>query len=265
MLATALSVGSGGSGGLFAPSLVIGGFLGGVMGSLFKMLYPETAGCVGVYIIVGMGCFFAAAANVPLASIIMVAEMTGDYNILPPAFLASILAYVVSGEGSIYEQQVEEQFRSPFHEREIVAGLLSRLTVGRVAVPDTHVVSLNDSVMKAEEIMRECKRLALPVINENGRYVGIVTAMDVMAIPPERMFDTRVKDIVRCKFVFVTPECSLLDALYKMLKFEFPELPVINRETRELMGEVSLRDILKYFHYRTEEYFRELKIKVTKR
>ncbi len=263
IFATAFSVGSGGPGGLFAPSVVVGGFLGGVVGSIFRIMAPELAGDVGVYIIVGMGCFFAAAANVPLASIIMVAEMTGDYNILPPAFLASILAYLVSGERSIYEKQVEEQFRSPFHEREIVTGLLSYLKVKRIAVPDTHVVSVNDSVIKAEEIMRKHERLALPVLDEDGKYVGIITAMDIMAVPPEKIRETKVKDFVRCKFIFVTPECSLLDALYKMLRFEIPELPVIDRETKSLVGEISLRDILKYFHYRAEEYFRELKMKIS--
>ena len=261
MIATSLSVGSGGSGGLFAPSLVIGGFLGGVVGYVFHEMFPQYIDEPGVFILVGMGCFFAAAAKVPLASIIMVAEMTGDYNILAPAFLASVIAYLVSGDASIYEKQIDVRIHSPLHEREFIATFLGRLKVEEIAIPDIRVVREDMRLDMLERVFRESDRLALPVINKEGKYVGIVAVDDLFSIPIELRANKYVRDIVKCKFVCVDPKDSLLTALYKMVEHELPELPVVDMRTKELRGEVSFRDVIKLLHYSAEEYFGELKIK----
>ncbi len=262
IISTSLTVGSGGSGGLFAPSLVIGGFLGGAFAYILYIILPppliEYIGPIGIYILIGMGCFFAAAAKVPLASIIMVAEMTGDYNVLPAAFLASILAYLISGEESIYEQ-LDTRYISPIHEGEIIAGLLESLKVGRIATPDVTIIRDDATIREAEGIFIKSHRLALPVVNAEGRFIGIVTLEDILSIPPEEWDIRRIHDIVRCKFMFVHPDNSLLTALYKILTHEIPEIPVVDRRTGGLIGEVSFRDIMKYLHYRVEEYFRKLR------
>lgn len=261
MITTSLTVGSGGSGGLFAPSLVIGGFLGGVVGFFFHEMAPQYVGEPGVYILVGMGCFFAAAAKVPIASIIMVAEMTGDYNILAPAFLASILAYFISGDESIYQKQIDVRIHSPLHEREFVAEFLGGLRVRAISIPDIRVVREDVSLVELERIFSESGRLALPVVDKEDNYLGIVMIGQLIYITPEKRKTMKVKDIIQCKFVYVYPEDSLLVALYKMLKNELPELPVVDRKTRKLIGEISFRDIVKILHYKAEEYFKELRTK----
>ncbi len=261
MIVTSLTVGSGGSGGLFAPSLVIGGFLGGVVGFLLNEVAPGYAGELGAYILVGMGCFFAAAAKVPIASIVMVAEMTWDYNILAPAFLASIVAYFVSGDETIYEKQIDIRMHSPLHEREFVAEFLSSLIVENIAVPDIHVANEKLSLIELERVFSDTKRMALPVVDDEGNYLGIVTVGQLMYIPPSKWEKMRVRDIIQCKFVYVYPKDSVLIALYKMLKNELPELPVVDKKTGKLIGEISFRDIIKILHYKAEEYFEELRTK----
>lgn len=258
MVATALSVGSGGSGGMFAPSLVIGGFMGGAIGIFFNELFPGNAGNVEIYIIIGMGSFFAAAAKVPLASIIMVAEMTGDYNVLPAAFLASIIAYLVSGDSSIYEQ-LDARYSSPIHEGEFIAGVLERLKVKNIVVPDTLVVLEDMTIRKLEEIFVRSHRLAIPVVSKDEKFIGIVKIEDVLSVPPEYWDQRKARDIIRCKFISVNPDDSLLVALYNILMYELPEIPVVDPKTKELMGEVSFRDIIKFIHYKVEEYFQSLK------
>ncbi|HEV7129768.1 MAG TPA: chloride channel protein, partial [Ktedonobacterales bacterium] len=109
ILTTALTIGSGGSGGVFGPGMVIGGFLGGALWSGLHTLMPWMLGNTppGAFVVVGMGAFFGGIAKAPLAVILMVAEMTGEYSLIVPAMLATMVAYLVTGETSIYESQVD--------------------------------------------------------------------------------------------------------------------------------------------------------------
>jgi len=115
MLATAFTVASGGSGGVFAPGLFIGAYIGASLGTLFKYLLPNITSSTSSFIIVGMASFFAAAGKTPLAMIVMTAELTGDLQILPAAMVAVAVSYMVSGESSIYRSQVATRSESPAH------------------------------------------------------------------------------------------------------------------------------------------------------
>lgn len=115
IIATSLTISSGGSGGVFAPSLVIGGMLGGVIGMVFNILFPTVAPAPGAFIVVGMAAFFAGAAHVPIASMIMVAEMTGNYELLIPAMIACAISHLSVWRWTIYEKQVPTRTDSPAH------------------------------------------------------------------------------------------------------------------------------------------------------
>lgn len=111
LLATCFTVSSGGSGGIFMPSLFIGASFGALMGILFHMLLPGTVKFPIVYALIGMAALFAGAGKVPLTSIVMVTELTGGYSLLVPTTLASAISYVVSGPMTIYEAQIIERER----------------------------------------------------------------------------------------------------------------------------------------------------------
>ncbi len=141
MAALSLTVGSGGSGGVFAPSLFVGAMLGGLF-SGFSHHGP------GGLVIVGMAAVFAGAARVPIATLLMVAEMTGGYQLLVPAGLAVMLSYIIqlrlSGYmryGSLYEAQVAGRADSPAHQAEHVEIAMRLLDLGKVSMPAevTHV------------------------------------------------------------------------------------------------------------------------------
>jgi chloride channel protein, CIC family len=107
MLATSLTIGSGGSAGVFGPSMVIGGLLGAFVGSIFHSFGLFTWIDVSSISIVGMVAFFSATAKTPLSTIIMGSEMTGGYALLAPMMLATFIAYAVSGQNnSIFKSQV---------------------------------------------------------------------------------------------------------------------------------------------------------------
>ena len=105
MLATVITLGSGGSGGIFAPSLFMGAMLGSAFGQLANQVFPELTASSGAYALVGMAAFFSGAAHAPITAILILFEMTGDYNIILPLMLATVVSTLVSrmiSEESIY-------------------------------------------------------------------------------------------------------------------------------------------------------------------
>lgn len=137
ILALALTISSGGSGGVFAPSLFIGAMLGGVMAQIFHQ--PPAP-----FVIVGMGAVFAGAARVPVATLLMVTEMTGDYDLLVAAGLAVMLSYLIEVNLSarfkyisLYEAQVPGRPDSPAHQVEQVEAAIRLLADENVSVPKT--------------------------------------------------------------------------------------------------------------------------------
>jgi CIC family chloride channel protein len=105
ILTTSLTIGSGGSGGVFGPSMVIGGCGGGALGVLFNHLWPGLVPHPASFVIVGMAGFFAAAAKTPFSTIIIVSEMTGGYFLLLPSLWVCTIAFILSDEQSIYSSQ----------------------------------------------------------------------------------------------------------------------------------------------------------------
>jgi len=137
MIAMSLTVSSGGSGGVFAPSLFVGAMLGGVLATLLHQ--PPAA-----YVIVGMAAVFAGAARVPMATMLMVTEMTGGYRLLAPAALAVMLSYLIQVTlsqnrkyKSLYEAQVGSRADSPAHHVEHVQAALRLLNERKIELPST--------------------------------------------------------------------------------------------------------------------------------
>ena len=109
ILTTSLTIGSGGSGGVFGPSMVIGGSAGAAMGLLFQWIWPQMHVQPISFMIVGMAGFFAAAAKTPFSTLVMVCELTGDYRLIVPALWVCTLAFFLSDEQSLYASQIESR------------------------------------------------------------------------------------------------------------------------------------------------------------
>ena len=130
-MTTGLTIGSGGSGGVFGPSMVIGGCGGGALGLFLHWLSPSLVPHPGNFVIVGMAGFFAAAAKTPFSTLVIVSEMTGNYNLLLPTLWVCALAFLLSDEQSIYSSQVESRSRSPAHQGDYVREVLMDLRVSQ--------------------------------------------------------------------------------------------------------------------------------------
>jgi CIC family chloride channel protein len=184
ILATSFTISSGGSGGVFAPSLVIGGVTGAIFadlsGRVAPQLTPPTTACV----LVGMGGFFAGAAKVPIASLIMVSEMSGSYGLLVPMMLVSSVAYLLTRGVSIYEAQVPGRIDSPAHLGEFQIDVLERLKVDEVMDRDQEVISVPagtpfESVL---DLVADTDQYAFPVVEDDGEVEGMFSINDVRRV-----------------------------------------------------------------------------------
>ncbi len=119
IVATALTVGSGGSGGVFGPSLFIGGVIGAMFAGICELLLPGVVRMPEMFILVGMAAFFAGATKAPIAGVVMVCEMTGSYSLLPGLLIAAVMHMAFSRNWTIYKSQVLNKFASPAHRRDM--------------------------------------------------------------------------------------------------------------------------------------------------
>ncbi len=249
ILTTSLSIGSGGSGGVFGPSMVIGGALGGAVGIVFHSLMPGIVTHPGAFVIVGMAGFFSAASQSPISTMIMVSEMTGNYNLLVPAMWVCAIAYVVGRRWSIYQKQVATRADSPAHYGDFVKDLLAEIRVRDIFYQDDmhRYVPENMTLKDFIPVMTSTNQQNFPVINMDGEMTGIVSINDIREILIERELDNLVimKEIADEDVPFVTMDLNLADVLRLFSLNEVDSLPVVEEEdSKKLLGMIRRRDVI---------------------
>ncbi len=246
IFATAFTVTSGNSGGDFAPSLVIGGLIGGLTALFFQQIFPSIIIQPGIFVVLGMGSFISAIAKTPIASIIIVSEMTASYTVLAPAILASFIAYVVSSKWSIYDNQVVNRTHSYSHLSEIICDVLCHITVKKIMSTDVHKVPENLTVREFEELAKEFTESIVPVVNEKDEIIGVIDVRSTLSVPLELKSNIRLKDIIVKEFMTLTPDENLRDAFHKLIVSNIESLPVVDlKNPKNVLGMVSRRDIEK--------------------
>ncbi len=244
MLTNAFSVASGGSGGVFAPSL----FIGGMLGAFFAKLYTAEPGVIAAFAVVGMASFFAAAGKVPFTSIIIVAEITEGYDLIIPSVIAVSLSYVVSGSDSIYESQVETRSDSPYFLREISTKLLRTMRVEEIMTRDVVTVSPEDTLRRVVELIAETHHTGFPVVDRSGRVVGIITQSDVLRYKFSELDKVKVSEAMSRNIIAVLPSSTVEEALHKILRYGIGRLPVVNSyEEMKLVGIVTKKDVVRAY------------------
>ncbi len=245
ILTTSLTIGSGGSGGVFGPGMVIGGFLGAALWAALHTWAPWMLGHTppGAFAVVGMGAFFGGIAKAPLAVILMVAEMTGEYSLIVPAMLATMVAYLTTGETSIYESQVDTRLDSPAHKDDYALPLLQSLRVRQAMEAGRATAGPDTSAATLSALVRE-HHVASILILEGGRLVGLVTTTDLARVPPHDAEITRARQIMSRQIVRAHPDESLYRAWLRMVRRGFRQLAVVERgDPNRLLGVVTMNAI----------------------
>ena len=257
MLTTGMTIGSGGSGGIFGPSMVIGGCGGGALGIFLHWLWPSFVPHPGTFVIVGMAGFFAAAAKTPFSTLIIVSEMTGNYNLLLPTLWVCALAFLLSDEQSIYQSQVDSRSRSPAHQGDYVREVLAGMSIVQFVKPQTLIPSLSAADRLSDVIERlftsSCQ--SLPVIDAGGRLLGVVALEDVHLASRSPYLQSLIlaEDLMRTDVAPLRVDDPLDRALELFVESNLLELPVIqSADDRRVVGIVKRTDVsstyLRYVH-----------------
>jgi len=248
IVATGLTISSGGSGGVFGPSMLIGGMLGGACGQFLSYWMPEAQVEPAAFVLVGMGGFFAGVSKTPLTSIVIVSEMTGSYSLLVPLMLACALNMAMSRRWTIYEEQVPTPIDSPAHQGDFVVVVLEEITV-RAAGIRTQGIETIPASMPFRELIHLVARSAetlFPVADGQGRLTGIFSLRDLRLalIGSEWGPLVLADDLAHRPVLSVTPEDSLHTALRRMTELNIDEIPVVDpKDSTRLLGLLSRRDL----------------------
>lgn len=259
IVTTAFTVGSGQSGGVFGPSMVIGAAIGGLVGRLCEIYMPGISAPQGAFVVVGMAGFFAAAANTPVSTIIMVSEITGSYRLLVPTMWVCILAFMLVRRSTLYRSQVERRSASPVHLQDMLSEVLERFSVGEALKDPEHepTVTVNAEMPLPDIVERftESRHAIFPVIDGSGKLIGVINALHVRRIAAQHKSGPPpvAADVMASATPCIVPSESLYSAMHKMVANKIEELVVVDEADRaRVIGTLSRSDLIATYDHQVQ-------------
>ncbi|HXF72637.1 MAG TPA: chloride channel protein [Actinomycetota bacterium] len=238
ILATSLSIGSGGSGGIFGPGMVIGGFTGAALWRLLHGL-PAVPQDPAPFVVVGMIACFGSVAHAPLAVMLMVAEMTGTLEMLAPAMVAVGIAAAVVGDATIYENQLRNRMESPAHRVRFGMPLLATIPVTEAMRPPRLVLDERTPVREAAELMVTLGLPRAPVASPRGTYRGTVALDELGKADPGR----DIAAVADATAPAVPVHATLEDVMEVLAAEHVISVPVLDGE-RRVAGVVGMGELV---------------------
>ena len=253
VLTTSFSIGSGGSGGVFGPSIVIGGAMGGVVGKVFHQIMPGVVTEPGAFVVVGMAGFFTAVSNAPISTIIFVSEMTNSYHLLLPSLLVCSVSYLAARKWTIYEKQVKSKIDSPAHAGDFFVDILQTIRVKNLQhlVKKVEVIPRDMTFHDFREFFTETKQHYFPVVDQFNRLVGIFSSTDIRGIIFSRGIGNLVvmNDVATFDIILTTPSEDLNAVLQKFTIKNIDSLPVVkDYDHGILIGMLNRREVISYYN-----------------
>jgi CIC family chloride channel protein len=252
VLATSITIGSGGSGGIFAPSLFLGAMAGGFFGTVVHGIFPSITAPPGAYGIVGMGAVVSGTTHGPLSAILILFELTGDYKIILPLMMACIMSTLASGQllrDSIYTLKLARRGINIRAGKEV--NVLRSIPVGDVMNPHVETIPENITLGGLAEKISKSKYKSFPVVDEEGNLTGVLTHFDYRDV----VFEEHLKDLVVAKEVATTNpvtvsfDDNLYIAMEKITLKDFSILPVVSPDKPpRLLGVLTRRDIISAYN-----------------
>ncbi|MFW6174377.1 MAG: chloride channel protein, partial [Chloroflexota bacterium] len=248
IVATSLTLGSGGSGGVFAPSLFMGAMLGGTFGVIGQDLLPGIVPGAGAYALVGMAAVFAGVARAPITAIVIIVEMTRDYEIILPLMAAVVVSMLLARAlrtDSVYTLKMRREGVIRPDEEE--SAVLREVTVEEAMTRDYPVVYPGTSVGELAEMFSETGHHGFPVVTPQGRLIAMVTVSDLSKIRTSQYAHFAVRDIATREVMFAYPDETVHDALARLGGPDLGRIPVVSREDGELIGVLRRHDIVRVY------------------
>ncbi|MEJ2254350.1 MAG: chloride channel protein, partial [Nitrospirota bacterium] len=243
-----VTLGSGGTGGVFAPALFIGAMAGGGFGYVVHWLFPQVTASSGAYATVGLGAFLAAATHAPLTGIFLLFEMTGNYQIIVPVMMSAIIGTLLArriDEDSIDTVELTRRGIN-IHAGQEVA-IMGRIKVKDVMNRDVVRIREDKSLSALVNVMVQRERFYIPVVDTGDKMVGILSIQDVRPV----LFEEKVKGIVKAgelateDVITLRPEDDLNTAMENFAVKDIEEIPVVSGDDgRKVIGMLRRMDVI---------------------
>jgi len=255
VLTTSVCISSGGSGGDFGPSMVIGGCLGCATGKLLNFFIPSIVSQPGTFAVVGMAGFFAGCARAPFSTILMVTELTGSYRLLLPAMWVSTLCFLIMRRWTLYENQVPTRLESPAHRGDFIIDVLEGMSVAEAAkdASTPRLINQSESLNTIVHLLSETSQRYFPVVNDNEELIGIFSTEDIRSY----LYDdviweiANAADVMKPDVVTVTPEDDLNTAMTKFTELNVDELPIVDAsEPSKVVGMLQHKQAIDAYNRR---------------
>lgn len=252
LLATCFTLGSGNSGGVFAPSLFMGAVLGGMVGAVMQSLFPTLVVHPGAYAIVGMASVFAGAARAPITAVLIVFEMSNDYRLILPLMLVTVLSTILAEfmfKESIYTLKLK--LKGVSLQSGMDTDILQGVEVGEVMTRNFETINKDANLPELSDFLNNTHHHGLPVLDGENNFWGIVTVTDVERAVSENMPRTTTVSqlgVGRNKVLVAYPDETISEALHRMGVRGIGRLPVVSREhPNQLVGLVRRDDIIRAY------------------
>lgn len=251
LLATTISLGSGMSGGIFAPTLLMGASLGGLYGLIIGSIFQNwVVGHLATYILVGMATMIACVNNAPITAVMMLFEMTRNYDIFLPVLATSVFANLIARmliKDNIHTKKLRRRGLI-IHEGHDMSQLM-QIQVNRVMDRKIPVVREDDSVTVFIEKIMETRRNGLPVVNVAGEMVGMITQHDIYR--SDKRGDqalTKIKDLMTSSIKVVSADETLDQVLLYLMEYNISQMPVVDRQHPKIvLGLIYRKDIISFY------------------
>ena len=247
LVATVFSYASGGAGGLFAPSLFIGGMLGGAFGYIDSLVFHHSSVDVGAFALVGMGAVFAGIIRAPITSVLIIFEMTGSYGLILPLMISNMTAFALARHFRpvpIYEALLRQD-RIYLPRRGRLSHALEQLRVGSAMTTKPIALAGNTLVTEALREAENDEFSTYPVVDDTAGFVGFVTEARLRRTVAEGRVAERVSAIARSA-PHVRPDDTLVSAVVKMEKSGSRQLGVVEaNDGKRLIGLLTMSDVVR--------------------
>ncbi len=242
---TSLTLASGGSGGVFAPSLYVGAMFGGAYGALVHSYFPEVSIGYGAYALVGMAAMFSATGRATFTAIVILFEMTMDYSIILPLMFVCVIADQIASaisKDSIYSLKLRRKGLEFINDLSV--NIMSVTLVKDIMTTELHTALESMTLKDASEGLSHHGHSAYPVVNEDRQLTGFLTK-DQLKKKSQDQQGVLVKEVKNDPPPYVYPNETVLRALTKIEKTRDPRILVVERKTHKLIGIVSPIDFVR--------------------
>ncbi len=248
-LLSVVAYGSGVPGGIFAPALILGALLGSMLGNLVNLLAPGLNIDPSSFAFVGMGAFFTAMARAPITSIVMLFELTGNYQLVLPLMFGCIIANISAErlkQGSVYENLLEKdginikEYSTPSY--------LQRFSIEDAMTTKVDTISETMTLNELHHLFDNSDHTGFPILNSSGKLIGIITQKDMHDAFDENLaLDTPVSEIMSTDLKVLGFNDNLHMAILKLYEFKIGRLLVVDeKDPGHLVGIITRSDIINF-------------------